>query len=86
MAEQPSLGQHDPEVTIHIDKAQFKLDAGSLTGAQIRALPTPSIGPEFDLWEDIPGGNDRLIGNDEVVVLHNGQHFFTAPATITPGG
>lgn len=79
-------GDHGPDqVQIQIDHDHFTVPAGSMTGAQLRALPSPPLGPELDLWEDVPGSNDRLIGDDEVVQLRNGQRFFTAPATINPG-
>lgn len=72
-------------VTIHIDRKPYKVDAGSLTGVQIRALPNPVIGPDFDLWREVPGGDDEKIGNDQVVELKNGMHFFSAHTHINPG-
>jgi hypothetical protein len=56
-----------------------------MTGAQLRHLPTPPIGPERDLFEVVPGGTDEKIGNDQVVEIRNGLRFFTAPAHINPG-
>lgn len=80
-------GDHGPgEVTIHIDDATFRIPAGSMSGAEIRQLPTPAIGPELDLWLDVPGGSDRKIENTDTVELRNGMHLFTAPGMITPGG
>lgn len=78
-------GGQGPNVNIHIDNEVFHVPEHALTGAQLRALPVPAIGPERDLWLDVPGGNDRLVGDDELVELRNGQHFFTAPSTINPG-
>jgi hypothetical protein len=78
--------RHPKRVTIHIDQAQFKLDADSLTGAELRALPDPDIGPDRDLYLEVHGpGEDELIESDQRVELKNGMHFFTAPAAITPG-
>jgi hypothetical protein len=51
----------------------------------LRALPDPDIGPEFDLWLEIPGGEDRRIESGEEVKLKEGMHFFTAPSVINPG-
>lgn len=83
----PSVERGQPEhaFPIHIDNATFRVASPTLTGSELRELPTPAIGPEFDLWEDVPGGNDRLIGPEDVVQLRNGMHFFTAPAQINPG-
>jgi hypothetical protein len=76
-------GHH--QVTIHIDKETFHVEQGSMTGAELRRLPTPPIGPERDLFLVVPGGDDVRIEDDHVVELRNGMHFFTAPSTITPG-
>jgi len=88
MSADQSAGQLEhstSEFTIHINNATFKVPAASMTGTQIRSLPSPPIGPDFDLWEDVPGGSDVLIGDGQQVELKNGMHFFTAPATINPG-
>ena len=73
-------------MTIHIDKQTFKVDAESITAEQLRALPDPDIGPDRDLYLEMHGpGEDDLIEPGTTVQLKNGMHFFTAPATITPG-
>jgi hypothetical protein len=76
---------HD-EVTIHIDHSTFKVEVGSMSGQELRQLPSPAIGPEFDLWEDVPGGEDIRIADSATVELRNGMHFFTTPGRINPGG
>lgn len=76
---------HDHELVIFIDKQSFEVEAKSLTGAQLRALPTPPIGPDRDLYEELPGGEDKLVGDDTAVKLKKGMEFFTAPHSITPG-
>ena len=76
---------HDRPSVIHIDKERFEFDGTTATGAQLRSLPSPPIGPDRDLFEDVPGGADRRIDEDTVVEIRNGQHFFTAPSTINPG-
>jgi len=73
------------QIVIHIDRKPFKVDEEELTGAQLRSLPDPDVGPEFDLWLEVPGGEDRRIENQESVKLNNGMHFFTAPRVINPG-
>ena len=80
--------EHPPEhhhFEIRIDRQEFKVTLRHMTGQQLRNLPTPTIGPNLDLFEVVPGGSDRKIENDEVVEIRNGLRFFTAPAHINPG-
>ncbi|MFT3864594.1 MAG: multiubiquitin domain-containing protein [Solirubrobacterales bacterium] len=76
---------HDKKTVVHIDRKSYEVREPELTGAQLRQLPDPAVGPEFDLWLEVPGGEDRRIGDDEEVVLKKGMHFFTAPSVINPG-
>jgi len=76
---------HGDDFLIHIDKAEFRVEGPTITGAQLRSLPPAPIGSEFDLYEEVPGGEDVLIREDTVVTLRNGMQFFTAPANINPG-
>lgn len=74
------------KVTIKIDKESFHVDKEQMTGAELRQLPTPSIGPDRDLFLIKPGpAEDERIADDQTVKLMNGMHFFTAPSTINPG-
>jgi hypothetical protein len=75
--------QHPYE--IKIDRTEFKVKEHFLTGAQLRALPSPPIGPDRDLFEVVPGGSDEKIAETQKVKMHDGQRFFTAPAQINPG-
>jgi len=70
---------------IQIDRQHFTVTLHFMTGLQLRHLPTPPIGPDRDLFEVVPGGSDRKIGDEEVVEIRNGLRFFTAPAQINPG-
>ena len=70
---------------IHIDRVHFTVHVETVTGAELRRLPTPPIGPDRDLFEVVPGGVDRKINDGDSVCLRNGQRFFTAPAQINPG-
>jgi hypothetical protein len=70
---------------IQIDRTHYKVAEDHLTGEQLRNLPKPPIGPDFDLFEVVPGGADRKIGLEEVVEIGNGLRFFTAPSQINPG-
>lgn len=70
---------------IKIDRKEYKVRERVLTGAQLRRLPEPDIGPDRDLFEVVPGGSDRKIANDQEVKMRDGLRFFTAPAQINPG-
>jgi hypothetical protein len=70
---------------IKIDRTEFKVKEHFRTGAQLRALPHPAIGPEFDLFEVVPGGSDEKIADTQEVKMRDGLRFFTAPAQINPG-
>jgi len=70
---------------IQIDRHHYTVKLRHMTGTQLRHVPTPPIGPDRDLFEVVPGGSDRKIGDEEVVEIRNGLRFFTAPAQINPG-
>jgi hypothetical protein len=79
---------HGPEAKefhIKIDRVEYHVAEEELTGAQLRRLPSPPIGPDRDLFEVIPGQADRKIDDTYVVEIVNGKRFFTAPAHINPG-
>jgi len=79
MAEQPK--KHP----IFIDHVKFDVTEDTLTGAQLRALPTPPVPADRDLFLEVPGGEDRLIADEDTIDIRNGEHFFTVPKTINPG-
>lgn len=70
---------------IQIDRQHYTVDKPQMTGAELRAVPQPPIGENRDLFEVVHGNADRKIGDTEVVKIHNGQRFFTAPRHINPG-
>lgn len=73
------------EFVIKIDRHEYSVHQPSLTGSELRNLPKPPIGPDRDLFEVVPGGSDKKIGDSEVVKMRDGLRFFTAPARINPG-
>ncbi len=77
--------EHHLEFHIQIDRVHYTVTQRFMTGEQLRHVPPTPIGPDRDLFEVIPGGTDKKIGNDEVVEIRNGKRFFTAPAQINPG-
>jgi hypothetical protein len=74
-----------PKFQIQIDRVHYTVHKAEMTGAEIRQVPPTPIGPDRDLFEVVPGGTDRKIADDDVVAVHNGIRFFTAPAQINPG-
>ncbi|HUZ73805.1 MAG TPA: multiubiquitin domain-containing protein [Stellaceae bacterium] len=83
MAEQESA--HPKGFQIQIDRTHYTVHQETMTGAQLRQVPNPPIGPDRDLWEVVPGGTDKKISDTDVVQIRNGLRFFTAPAKINPG-
>jgi hypothetical protein len=73
------------KVPILIDGTRYVAPQREMTGALLRALPSPPIGPDRDLWLDVDGGLDRVIGDDETVELQPQMRFFTVPKVINPG-
>ena len=73
------------QFVIHIAKKMYKTDQSQFTGAQLRVLADPDIGPDRSLWLEVPGGKDDEIDDDEIVHLRNGMHFYTSPRNINPG-
>ncbi len=77
--------QSDDRFEIQIDRAHFTVTMRLMTGLQLRQVPPAPIGPNFDLFEVVPGGSDQKIADDQDVEIRNGLRFFTAPAQINPG-
>lgn len=75
----------DKQTTIHIDKKMYKVSESSLTGSQFRSLADPSITAEYQLKQQVPGGEDVTIEDSQSVELENGMHFFSIPKNINPG-
>jgi hypothetical protein len=77
---------HEHHTTIHIDKQPFKVHGATISAEDLRRLPDPDIGSGRDLYLEVKGpGEDHLVSDGEIVTLKPGMHFFTAPASITPG-
>ena len=70
---------------IKIDRTEYKVHEDRLTGQQLRQLANPPIGPDRDLWEVIPGKDDRKVLDTDVIEISNGKRFFTTPTHINPG-
>ena len=77
--------RHEKSYRIQIDRTEYTVHQEQMTGEQLRHVPPAPIGSDRDLFEGVPGGSDRKIGNDDVVDIRDGLRFFTAPAQINPG-
>ena len=78
--------EHHHHFEIQIDRVHYTVTMQRMTGLQLRHVPNPPIGHDRDLFEVVPGGSDRKIGDEQEVEIRNGLRFFTAPAQINPGG
>lgn len=74
-------------IPIQIDHKPYKAPKTPMTGAEIRALASPPIGSDQDLFQVVPGPKDDIkVGDQDSIGLEPGMHFYTAPKTINPGG
>jgi hypothetical protein len=77
---------HQPTIRIHIDREPYTEHERDVTGAELRALPTPPIDENFDLWLEVRGDHeDQPVTPSTVVGLKEDMHFYSSPATISPG-
>jgi hypothetical protein len=74
-----------PAITIKIDRDSFEVYAKKLTGTELRAVPSPDVAADRDLWLDVPDKRDVKVQDEDVIALHDGIRFFTAPGRINPG-
>ncbi|MDR4483184.1 MAG: multiubiquitin domain-containing protein [Nitrospirales bacterium] len=71
---------------IFIDQKRHDWEAPAITGAQLKQLA--GVDPHtFDVWQDVPGPEDILVGdNDSVDLTRPGvEKFFTGKKTTTEG-
>jgi hypothetical protein len=73
----------DPGVEIHIDNKGYKTPSNPMTGTELKQLGGITAG--YDLWQKVPGSDDKLINDGESVQLKNGMHFYSAPSSLNPG-
>lgn len=85
MVDEASEHRKPEDIKLQIDRVHYEVTQREMTGAELRHLPSPPLGPDRDLFEVVPGHADRKIADQERVALSNGARFFTAPAHINPG-
>jgi Multiubiquitin len=84
--DQVEAKNHGPQkFQIQIDRVHYTVHQDHMTATELRQVPPVPIKPDRDLFEVVPGGPDRKIGDADIVEIHNGKRFFTAPAQINPG-
>lgn len=72
-------------ITIKIDRLEYEVFERKMTGTELRALPSPDVAADRDLWRDVPDKRDVKVQDEDVVRLKDGMRFFTAPGRINPG-
>lgn len=73
-------------ITIRIDRVEYEVFKRRMSGAELRAVPSPDVAADRDLWRDVPDKRDVKVQDEDVVRLKDGMRFFTAPGRINPGG
>lgn len=73
------------KLTIVIDGKKYRAATRVMNGARLRRLAEPNIGPEYDLWQEVPGGEDNLVGDKERIKLRDGMGFYSSSCEINPG-
>ncbi len=81
----PAKPEAPGKVPILIDGTKVHAPRGALTGAEIRQLVDPLVGPDRDLWLDRDETLDDLVEDDETIELRPQMRFFTVPRIINPG-
>ena len=80
--------QEKTGVTVYIDHKPYHAASKTFSGAELRQLSIPPIGPDKDLFRVVSGnGDDIKIGDADVIAIdmretHQGRHFFSD--TIEP--
>ncbi len=72
------MADNQPPFTIHVDGQLFKVDKGTMSGAEIKALAGKDA--SYQLFQELPGNEpDKLIPDNESVSMRNGLQFYTVP-------
>lgn len=74
----------DRSFRFQIDDRSFDWGASHISGATLKRLGGVEIA-NHDVWQDVPGGTDRLIGDAELADLSapSVERFVTKPISIT---
>lgn len=72
-------------IVIRIDRVEYEVFERKMTGAQLRVVPSPDVAADRHLWLDVPDKRDVKVQDEDIIRLHDGIRFFTAPGRINPG-
>lgn len=64
-------------ITITIDGVVYTPGKTEMTGAELRALPSPPTPDDKEFWWDVPGKEDRVVELAERLNLTDGMAFYT---------
>ena len=67
----------NPKLMIFVNNNEIQTDERSLTGAAIKSLAT--VPADYELFE-VRGNHTVPIGNEQLVHIHQSQHFRAIPA------
>ena len=77
---------HEISIRIHIDRKPYEVHEREMTGAQLRAVPTPPIAANFDLWQEEHGDvEDQQVPENTPIKPKEDMHFYSSPNNINPG-
>lgn len=79
-------GHHDDDFYIHIDHKKYEVKRDVVTGAAVRHIAEPPVGPDYDLFLETPGpGDDEKVPDDRHIHLEYRMSFYSVPRHINPG-
>jgi hypothetical protein len=82
-----AMGSDTEEIEISINRQLFRIGRRPMTGAELRHLSMPPIGPDQDLFQvsSRGEGNDILVTDSQIVDFDTGVAFFSTPRMILAG-
>lgn len=69
--------KHKPKFTIFVNNNPIETGEHELTGGAIKALA--NVPADYELFE-VQGNHTVPVGNEQLVKIHNNQHFRAIPA------
>ncbi|MGD0878455.1 MAG: multiubiquitin domain-containing protein [Anaerolineales bacterium] len=69
--------KENPQFKVFVNNVEFTTNSHEPTGAQIKALA--SVPADYELFQ-VKGDQTVPIGNEEIVHIHNNDHFRAIPA------
>lgn len=83
MANHNDAHHDDHDGYIFIDKKRYPIEQDAMTGSELKSIA--SIPSNYEVWFEVPGGEDDKIENTQSVELRSGMKFFSVPPVINPG-